>query len=67
MQRETLDIINHSGEHLLGVINDILEVSKIEAGKVELVTERFNLGNLLTSIHEMLAFGIRSGRGCRLR
>lgn len=59
-QRETLDIINHSGEHLLGVINDILEVSKIEAGKVELVTERFNLGNLLTSIHEMLAFGIRS-------
>jgi signal transduction histidine kinase/CheY-like chemotaxis protein/streptogramin lyase len=59
-QRETLDIINHSGEHLLGVINDILEISKIEAGKVELRNERFNLSNLLTSVYEMLAFGAKS-------
>lgn len=59
-QRETLDIINHSGEHLLGVINDILEVSKIEAGKVEMRQERFNLSNLLASVYEMLAFGAKN-------
>jgi signal transduction histidine kinase/ligand-binding sensor domain-containing protein/CheY-like chemotaxis protein len=59
-QRETLDIINNSGEHLLGVINDILEVSKIEAGKVELQPERFNLAHLLASVYEMLAFGVRA-------
>lgn len=59
-QRETLDIINNSGEHLLGVINDILEISKIEAGKVELQPERFNLAHLLASVYEMLAFGVRA-------
>ena len=32
-QKETLRIINQSGEHLLALINDVLEVTKIEAGK----------------------------------
>ncbi|MCB1230829.1 MAG: response regulator, partial [Verrucomicrobiae bacterium] len=59
-QRETLDIINHSGEHLLGVINDILDVSKIEAGKVELTSEKFSLVSLMRSVYEMLAFGIKA-------
>ncbi|MCB1092925.1 MAG: response regulator, partial [Verrucomicrobiae bacterium] len=42
------------------VINDILEISKIEAGKIEMRNERFNLSNLLTSVYEMLAFGAKS-------
>ena len=55
-QRETLRIINNSGEHLLGLINDVLEVTKIEAGKTTLKTDNFDLHHLLDSLVEMLAF-----------
>ncbi len=54
-QRENLEIINSSGEHLLSVINDVLEVSKIEAGKAELVTGRVDLEALLRSVYGMLS------------
>lgn len=54
-QRETLDIINNSGEHLLDVINEILDLSKIEAGKMEKHEEVFELIPLLKSVYEMLS------------
>ncbi|MEM1294682.1 MAG: two-component regulator propeller domain-containing protein [Verrucomicrobiota bacterium] len=54
-QSEHLGIINSSGEHLLGVINDVLEVSKIEAGKAELMLERVDLESLLKSVFGMLS------------
>ena len=54
-QREYIDIINNSGEHLLDVINDVLEVSKIEAGKLELVEESFAINSLLESVYQMLS------------
>tara|TARA_R110002096_G_scaffold159011_3_gene324580 strand:- start:202 stop:4500 length:4299 start_codon:yes stop_codon:yes gene_type:complete len=59
-QRENLEIINSSGEHLLGVINDVLEVSKIEAGKAELLLERVDLEVLLKSVHGMLSVNAKA-------
>ncbi len=55
-QKETLRIINQSGEHLLALINDVLEITKIEAGKKTLNIDKFNLHFLLDSIAEMLSY-----------
>lgn len=53
-QQEHLNIINRSGEHLLTLINDVLEMSKIEAGQVTLNESSFDLYNLLDSLEDML-------------
>ena len=53
-QHEYINIINRSGEHLLSLINDILSMSKIEAGKITLNETSFNLYSLLNTIEQML-------------
>ncbi|MFM2313846.1 MAG: hypothetical protein RLZZ04_3122 [Cyanobacteriota bacterium] len=53
-QQENLKIINRSGEHLLKLINDILEMSKIEVGQITLNQSQFDLHIMLKSIEEML-------------
>ncbi|WP_019508712.1 response regulator [Pleurocapsa sp. PCC 7319] len=51
--QEQLRIINHSGEHLMALINDVLEVSKIEAGLLVLEKNNFDLYRMLQGIEEM--------------
>ena len=46
-QRHLLDVVHRSGESLLHIINDILDYSKIEAGKLELEKIPFNLKELI--------------------
>ncbi len=48
-----LDNINTSGHHLLGIINDILDLSKVEAGKMELAIERISLPELAEGVAEV--------------
>lgn len=64
-QREQLTTINHSGEHLLALINDLLEMSKIEAGRAQLNLGTFDLGALVKDIATM--FKLRAhGKGLSL-
>ena len=49
-QRENVSIINSSGEHLMALINNILEMSKIEAGRIQLNTTTFNLHALYDEV-----------------
>lgn len=48
--RDSLDKITSASRHLLGLINEVLDMSKIESGKASLVEEEFNLSDLLNNI-----------------
>jgi len=57
-----IDLINESGTHLLQVVNDLLEMSRIEAGEAALTLEDFDLGELLMATAKMVEpFAISSG------
>ncbi|HEX6061635.1 MAG TPA: sensor histidine kinase [Candidatus Limnocylindria bacterium] len=65
-QGEYLEDIQTSGQHLLSLINDILDLSKVEAGKMELQLSRFSLPAALESVLLMVR-GRAVGRGVDLR
>ena len=64
-QKKTLGIINHSGKHLLDLINDVLEMSKIEAGRITFNPSSFDLYRLLDSLYDMLRLKVES-KGLKL-
>jgi cell cycle sensor histidine kinase DivJ len=52
--REYAQLIHESGEHLLSVVNEVLDMSKIEAGKFDIVTEHFEVEPLVKSCVEIM-------------
>ncbi len=59
-QRQRLDVVRQSGETLLSILNDVLDLAKIEAGKLTLETIDFDLGELVRGAAK--AFGALAGQ-----
>lgn len=52
-QRENINIISKSGSHLLALINDVLDMAKIEAGRMVLQEQAFDLKSMLENLVDM--------------
>ena len=58
--KSNLGIINRSGEHLLALINDVLDMSRIEAGRTQIDRATFNLPKLLDDLTSMFRLRAKS-------
>ncbi len=61
-QKDRLDVIRQSGESLLAILNDILDISKIESGKLDLETAPFDLENVALGAHSAFT-GLANNKG----
>lgn len=64
--RDLIDIVNRSGNHLLGLINNVLSLAKIEANKITVDERAFDLHQLLKGVDDMLQIKAEN-RGIRLQ
>ena len=64
-QRKQLILVKNSANHLLALINDIIDLSKIEAGKVELRIKEFDLSDLIRELEESFRVSV-SEKGLKL-
>ncbi|MCD4772419.1 MAG: response regulator [Bacteroidales bacterium] len=64
-QKDFLDIINISGQNLLSIIDDILDLSKIESGKLELESKLFSINDEIEKIVNLLIIKSK-GKGIKL-
>nr|WP_083778632.1 ATP-binding protein [Oscillochloris trichoides] len=53
-QQQVLDVVTESGQHLLGIVNDILDMIKIEAGKIELLIEPVEIESICAASMRMV-------------
>lgn len=53
--RKSLEIVSNAGNHLLGIIDDILDISKIEAGKMSLASSGVDLKSMLRDMEKMFS------------
>ena len=56
---EQVNIINRSGDHLLELINSVLEMSKIEAGHIQVQNEKMDVGQLLEDVQSIFQLTCR--------
>ncbi|MDT8281218.1 MAG: ATP-binding protein [Gammaproteobacteria bacterium] len=54
-QKDYLNTIHKSSRHLLEIINDVLDLSKIESGKTEIITSEFNLLDIIEDIIDLVS------------
>ena len=54
-QKKQLGMVYDSAKHLLGLINDILDLSKIEAGKIEIIPAEFEIRDLVGMVEKMIS------------
>jgi PAS domain S-box-containing protein len=64
-QRKQLSMVHSSAKHLLGLINDVLDLSRIESGRMEISTERFKIQDVVSEVAQSLSPMI-SQKGLRL-
>jgi signal transduction histidine kinase/CheY-like chemotaxis protein len=64
-EQKFVDNIHSSGEHLLGLVNDILDLSKIEAGRMEMNPERFSIDTAIDGVTSLMR-GVSTRRSIAL-